>query len=97
MRVAGMALYPFILVNRTTSVNDKVLINHERIHLKQQQEMLVIFFYMAYLLNYFINLIRYKNHHKAYLNIVFEREAYKNEQNSVYLKNRGFWQWRFYL
>ncbi|MCC8410929.1 hypothetical protein LJ707_18460 [Mucilaginibacter sp. UR6-1] len=97
MRVAGMALYPFILVNNKDAVNDATLLNHERIHLKQQREMLVIFFYIAYLLNYFINLIKYCNHHKAYLNIVFEREAYKNEQNLVYLKQRGFWWWRFYL
>ncbi|GAA4928370.1 hypothetical protein [Mucilaginibacter defluvii] len=97
MRVAGMALYPFILVSHKNAVNNRVLIHHELIHIKQQQEMLVIFFYIAYLFNYLLNLIKYRNHHQAYKNIVFEREAYQNEQNLVYAKNRGFWWWRFYL
>lgn len=76
MRVAGMALYPFIVVNHKNAVNDKMLIHHELIHIKQQQEMLVIFFYIAYLFNYIINLIKYRNHYRAYKSIVFEREAY---------------------
>lgn len=95
--VAGMTLYPFILVNSHTAKHDKVLLYHEKIHLRQQLEMLFIFFYLAYLINYLINLIKYKNHQKAYLNIIFEREAYKNERNFVYLEQRRFWEWRFYL
>lgn len=92
-----MALYPFILVDRKKARADRVLINHEAIHLRQQAELLIIPFYLLYLLNYLVNLCIYKQHHKAYLNIVFEREAYKNENNFVYLRQRGMWFWRFYI
>ncbi|WP_261382231.1 hypothetical protein [Mucilaginibacter achroorhodeus] len=90
MRVAGMALFPFILVKEQTSKNDQVLINHERIHLRQQAELLVLPFYVLYLLNYVINLIHYRDHNSAYLNIIFEREAFKNEADLEYPGKRKF-------
>jgi hypothetical protein len=90
MRVGGMALFPFILLKDAAYKHDAVFINHERIHLRQQLEMLILPFYILYLLNYLTNLLRYKNHNKAYLNIVFEREAYHNEHNLNYLKTRKF-------
>jgi len=66
-----MALFPFILVNNKSLLTDAILINHERIHLRQQAELLVIPFYVLYLINYLINIAKYQNHDKAYLNIVF--------------------------
>ncbi|GAA4337554.1 hypothetical protein GCM10023149_47060 [Mucilaginibacter gynuensis] len=95
LNVEAMALFPFILVKNKEMAADKTLINHELIHLKQEAELLVIPFYILYLLNYIANLFIYRNHNKAYLNIVFEREAYRNEKNYVYLKQRGLWFWRF--
>jgi hypothetical protein len=68
---------------------DAVLINHERIHLRQQAELLVIPFYLLYLLNYLFNLLIYRSHHKAYIQIVFEREAYANEADTGYLKTEN--------
>ncbi|MEO6148598.1 MAG: hypothetical protein ABIP28_00475 [Mucilaginibacter sp.] len=97
LRVDGMALYPFILVKSKSAVNDRVLINHEAIHLKQQAELLVIPFYIFYLLNYLCNLFIYRGHNKAYRNIVFEREAYQNETDLAYNQKRGLWAWRKYL
>lgn len=92
-----MALYPFILISHQALLKDKALINHERIHLRQQAELLVIPFYLLYLLNYLLNLMRYQNHHKAYLNIVFEREAYAKENNLAYLKSRKWYSWLMYF
>lgn len=92
-----MAIFPFILVNNKAALKDKVLINHETIHLKQELELLVLPFYILYFLNYLVNYIKYRNHNKAYLNIVFEREAYVKERDLTYLKKRGLWFWRFYL
>ncbi|RVU01314.1 hypothetical protein EOD41_04940 [Mucilaginibacter limnophilus] len=97
LKVSGMALFPFILVSKEKDRNNKVLIHHETIHMKQQAELLVIPFYLLYLINYLINLAKYREHNKAYLNIVFEREAYANERNFDYTKTRGLWFWRFYL
>lgn len=90
MRVGGMALFPFILLKDAAFKHDAVFMNHERIHLRQQLELLVLPFYILYLINYLFNLLRYKDHNKAYLNIVFEREAYTNEYDPNYLSRRKF-------
>ena len=94
---AGMALFPFILVKNHDLKLNKAIINHEKIHLRQQLELLLIPFYILYLLNYLLNLLYYMQHDKAYLNIVFEREAYVNERNLTYLKRRRFWSWLRYF
>jgi hypothetical protein len=95
--VSGLAIFPFILVSNKTAVNDKILIYHEKIHLRQQAELLIIPFYILYLLNYLINLAGYRKHEQAYLNIIFEREAYQNEANSTYLNNREWFSWYRYF
>jgi hypothetical protein len=44
MKTGGIALFPFIILNtRLSKVPAKI--NHETIHIKQQQELLVLFFY----------------------------------------------------
>lgn len=93
MKPAGMALYPFIVVNKKDLKNNKVLIRHEQIHLRQQKELLVLPFYLIYLLCYLYNLIRFGKHHTAYMHIPFEREAYKHELEPDYLQKRKFWAW----
>lgn len=90
---AGMAIFPFILLKNLKLKQDESIINHEKIHLRQQLELLILPFYILYLINYFINLIRYKEHHKAYLNIVFEKEAYRNELNMEYLTKHNWYGW----
>jgi hypothetical protein len=45
MKTGGIALFPFIILNtRLSKVPAKI--NHETIHIKQQQELLVFFFYL---------------------------------------------------
>lgn len=85
--IRGLAFWPFIIVPTTTIIDD-VLINHERIHLRQQLEMLVIPFYIWYL----IALYR-----KGYHNISFEKEAYANEINLIYLKKRSIFAFIKYI
>ena len=97
LKVAGMALFPVILVSKRQFLEDKVLINHEKIHLIQQAELLVVPFYVLYLINYLINLAWYRHHHTAYLNIVFEREAYANEANLKYVNDRKWYDWCRYF
>jgi hypothetical protein len=67
-----------------------VFINHERIHLRQQLELLILPFFIWYFLEFFIRWMQYKNRNLAYRNISFEREAYVNELNPDYLKKRAF-------
>ena len=91
-----MALYPFMLLKRKEYSNDEVMINHELIHFRQQLEMLIIFFYLLYLINYLVNLFIYRAHDEAYRNIIFEREAYREQSNFDYLSGRRFLAWLNY-
>jgi hypothetical protein len=91
LHVSGIALFPFILVKYKSLNRDNSLVRHELIHIAQQIELLIIPFYIFYLLNYLINLLYYLNHDKAYRNIVFEREAYSNENKENYLSSRKIW------
>ncbi len=86
--VRGMALYPFILLRAKELESDAVIMNHERIHHRQQVELLIIPFYLFYILNYLVNRFRYSTHDQAYRNIIFEREAYAHEHDGDYLKKR---------
>jgi hypothetical protein len=92
-----MALFPFLLLKDKKYSLNKQLMNHEFIHFRQQIELLIIPFYILYLLNYLINLIRCHNHMEAYRNILFEREAYENDSNLSYLSERRFAAWTSYL
>ena len=94
---SGMALFPFILLNHQKLKADARIMNHEKIHLRQQLELLIFPFYILYLINYLFNRFKYKNHHEAYLNIVFEKEAYLMDYDLNYLTKRKFWNWVRYL
>lgn len=83
-----MTLWPFVVLRHHDQKNDAVFINHERIHLRQQAELLLVFFYLWYGLEFFVRWVQLGNRHKAYRNISFEREAYHYENDSNYLKNR---------
>ena len=65
--------------------------NHERIHWAQQLEMLIIFFYVWYVLEWLIKLPF--SPFGSYLRLSFEREAYDNEDNLIYLKTRKHFAW----
>lgn len=89
----GMAFFPFILIKETKYCSHQILLNHERIHLHQQLELLIVPFYILYFINYLVNLVKYCEHHKAYFNIIFEKEAFNNEKNPNYLSNRQLFGW----
>ena len=77
-----------ILFVRGKAVIDEKTLNHEKIHTAQIKELLYIFFYMWYVIEWMIRLIRYRDSYKAYRNLSFEREAYANDRNLTYLENR---------
>ena len=87
----GIALWPFIVIKNHRLKKDMIFINHERIHLRQQAELLVLPFYIVYLLEYLIRLCQYRNSRDAYRNISFEREAYSKEAELSYLNHRKLW------
>lgn len=92
---AGICLSPFGIYLKEKYLNGKRIINHELIHWEQQMEMLIIFFYLWYLIEWFIKLFKYGK--KSYYNISFEREAKLNENNYNYLETRKFFSWIKYL
>lgn len=93
----GITIFPFIVVRNGIDSTNLVLLNHEKIHIRQQLELLVLPFYILYFFDFLIKIIRFKNRKIAYRNIVFEREAYANEKNSAYLQSRAFFGWKKYL
>ncbi|MBA5793376.1 hypothetical protein H1R17_02705 [Flavobacterium sp. xlx-214] len=94
---SGITIYPFIFARENFWKNNTIFINHEKIHLRQQIETLVLPFFVWYGLEYLIRLLQYQNRKKAYRNVSFEREAYANEQNPHYLKERRFFSFLRYL
>lgn len=94
MRANGMAIFPFIFVKYRKP--SKVLINHERIHFRQQIELLILPFYLWYVIEYLIHRIKGKSSNQAYMSISFEREAYANDDDLAYLKKRRLWSfWKY--
>lgn len=96
-RFRAIALFPFIVVRDIFETDNLVLINHEKIHLRQQLELLIIPFYVLYFADYLIRIIIFRDKNKAYKSILFEREAYLNEENLNYLQSRPFWNWMRYF
>ncbi|MBT8270849.1 MAG: hypothetical protein HKO90_07705 [Flavobacteriaceae bacterium] len=87
----GLTIFPFIVLKSKNLKYDEILMNHERIHLRQQLELLVIPFFLIYLLEFMVRLIQYRHWLRAYKNISFEREAYLKENDPDYLSSRSFW------
>lgn len=92
----GLTFYPFIFLKTASLKTNRVLLNHERIHLQQQLELLIVPFYIIYVLEFLRGLIRYKNRVEAYRNISFEREAYANEKDLAYLRTRPLFSFIWY-
>lgn len=87
--VEAITLFPFIICRNK---NNKVMLNHESIHIRQQLELLVIPFFIIYIFNWLYNVIKYSGDtNRAYEEIIFEKEAYANEYNLNYLSIRQIW------
>lgn len=82
---------------RDTSWINRYVVNHERIHTAQQRELLFVPFYIVYLLEWLLRIFQYRNIHRAYRNISFEREAYTNGDDLSYLPARKSYAWVDYI
>lgn len=75
-------------------------INHENIHTQQMKELLFIFFYIWYFVEWVIKfcIFIFKSRLDIpYRSISFEQEAYINEDNFDYIKNRKHYSWVKYI
>ena len=86
--VDAITIFPFIFLKKSKLPIVKSWLQHERIHLLQQAELLIVFFYVIYLANYIYLLFRYRAHQKAYRAIIFEKEAYNHQSSASYLFTR---------
>lgn len=93
----GLTFWPFIILRNRLGKVDKELLNHEKIHIRQQLDLLVIPFFIWYALEYLYRFVQYRDRYKAYRNLSFEREAYKNEKDLHYLKKRPYLSFLKYL
>jgi hypothetical protein len=88
--IAAITLWPFIISREEMSED---VLRHETIHLAQQKELLVIFFYLLYGWDYLKGLIKYKDKERAYFRIRFEQEAYEKMFDKEYLNTRPRYNW----
>ncbi len=87
----GLAIFPFIFLSAARLKGDSPFLNHERIHLRQQVEMLIVPFFIWYAIEFLVRLAMTRNFSSAYRTIGFEREAYAKEKDPLYLKSRPLW------
>jgi hypothetical protein len=71
--IVAISIFPFGVYVRQGQFSYDT-ISHEIIHWQQQKEMLCLFFYLWYVLEWLLKFPKYK--HEAYYNISMEREAY---------------------
>lgn len=97
--VSAMALWPFVIFRDQAARNNPVIINHERIHHRQQLELLILPFYIWYFIEYWTAMFRNGfNHQSAYMGVSFERKAYAFERDMAYLGKRNWLaSWPFFL
>ena len=93
----GLCLWPFIFLKEDHLKDDVFLLNHERIHLRQQLELLVIPFYLFYIGEWLIRCCVYRDPYLAYQNLSFEQEAYRHEKDLDYLDRRKAYSFLKYL
>jgi len=70
---------------------------HETIHFYQQIEMLFVLQWLMYGLFYLIGRLKYGSWALGYWKNPFEQEAYNNENNENYFKERKLWAWTKYI
>ena len=108
--VGGITLWPFVFIAEERPTPEEMeerdglvgrlldrMSNHERIHIAQATELLVVPFYALWLSDFACGLVRHKGDAKeAYRNIRLEQEAFDHEDDLEYLANRRCFAWRAY-
>ena len=92
----GITLAPFGIYIQEQYIKNEEVINHESIHWQQQMEMLIIFFYLWYGIEWLIRLFVNGKEHAYYL-LSFEQEAFSNENDLKYLNKRKHYIWIKFL
>lgn len=98
INIGAITLWPFVIYRYKKEDVSEITLNHEAIHIRQQEELWVIGFYILYVYYWLKNFFFvYHDSNIAYYNIPFEIEAYKNQEDFEYLSNRekqSWWKYR---
>jgi len=86
-----------VLFTRDADAITNIELNHETIHTMQMKEMLYVFFYLWYMAEWLVRLLRYHDRMKAYRNMSFEREAYECQYICAYHTIRKPFAWLKWL
>lgn len=76
---AAMVLGRWMLTGYKKGELPRRVLRHELVHQAQMDRHGIFMFYVIYLKDYFVNLVRYRSHDEAYRRIPFEIEAYSKE------------------
>lgn len=94
--IIAITLYPFAMYFKGDYIDlFPFTIHHEHIHWQQQKEMLCIFFYLWYGIEWLFKLIKWGR--QSYYHISFEQEAYLNQDNPDYCTTRKHFAWLKYV
>ena len=85
------------IAGKTRTAAAAETVRHETIHFQQQLELLFVFQWLLYGLFWLIGQVKYRDGSKAYYESPFEREAYQNDKDEDYLKNRKRYAWVRYI
>jgi integral membrane sensor domain MASE1 len=91
--VIGICLAPFGIFMKPNYLHFTRVLEHEKIHWKQQMEMLIILFYIWYLVEWIFKLLLFGK--RAYYNLSFEREARAFEKTPSARKPYGWLRYIF--
>ena len=92
--ISAITLFPFIISRDEMS---DTTIRHEMIHIEQQRELLVIFFYILYVWYWLKGKVKGTTNDEAYMYIPFEQEAYRKMYDEDYIFKRERHAWRKYI
>lgn len=91
--IHAITLFPFVFIR---DEGNEATVRHETIHFRQYIELAVLGFFIVYLWDYVVGLIKYRDGKKAYSQIRLEQEAYMHHRKKNYLENRKHYAWLKY-
>ncbi|MDD2551936.1 MAG: hypothetical protein PHQ56_04895 [Dysgonamonadaceae bacterium] len=94
---AAINLFGIVIARKDRLPLSQRILHHEAIHTHQIKELFYIGFYGWYIVEWLFRLIYYRNSKEAYKNICFEREAFCNDVNPNYLKQRKRYAFLHYI
>lgn len=98
IEIWAITIWPFIFCRGELG---KKMENHEQIHIQQYNDLFLFGLTVVYIWDYLHGMVKYRNDYngfssvgeKAYYRTRSEQEAYDNDQNLDYLKNRKKREW----